>query len=315
MSLLLADPARPPSAIRLRCPLPLPILVAGLLLQAVAGCASVSRSGPVSDDVASCRQLSQRGVAALERGDVATAEPLLAQAVKACPVDADARRGYGEALWRRGNASGAVAEIEQAATLAPHDTTLAVRAGQMNLTVGRTDRAARWADLAIRQDPRLATAWALRGRVQMHEGDFEQALADLHRSLGYAPDDTTVLADVAFSYRQLGEADRALSTLQRLSDLYPPNETPARILYEQGLALAALGRGDDAIESFTAAMRLGGSPAENLYQIAQVRWHSGQVAAARRAAMQALHVQPHHPASARLMHEIDLASRAGELLR
>ena len=74
----------------------------GLQCLCTSGCQMFRHQGPVSKSVAESRQLSQRGLGAMERGDVDAAEKLLGDAVKACPTDIDARRQYAEALWQSG---------------------------------------------------------------------------------------------------------------------------------------------------------------------------------------------------------------------
>ncbi len=66
------------------------------------GCRIPGLGGPVSDSLANSRQLSQQGIAALDRGQQSEAERLLAKAVAACPTNAEARRDYAESLWQRG---------------------------------------------------------------------------------------------------------------------------------------------------------------------------------------------------------------------
>ena len=64
-----------------------------VILAAVAtGCRLPGTEGPVSRSLVTCRQLSQRGVSAMERGEYDSAETLLAGAVEACPVDVESRR-------------------------------------------------------------------------------------------------------------------------------------------------------------------------------------------------------------------------------
>ena len=64
------------------------ILGAGIL----SGCATFRKQKVVSDSVATCRQLSCEGVAAMERGHLEHAHELLEKAVKISPGDIEARR-------------------------------------------------------------------------------------------------------------------------------------------------------------------------------------------------------------------------------
>ena len=67
---------------------------------AMGGCRLPGRDGPVSQSLATSRQLSHRGVNALEHGDAQGAASFLGEAVKSCPADPQARAHYAEALWQ-----------------------------------------------------------------------------------------------------------------------------------------------------------------------------------------------------------------------
>src|ERR1700677_1073468 len=109
-------------------------MFAGLLAcVTAAGCRTISHEGPVPRSVATCRQLSQQAINAMERGDWKGAEPLLVRALQTSPADVEARRNYAETLWHRGATAQAVAQMEEARRAAPDDTGLAVRAGEMHL--------------------------------------------------------------------------------------------------------------------------------------------------------------------------------------
>ena len=103
----------------------------------------MSGRGAVSERVADCRYYTQQGIAASDRGDGAEAELLLSKAVASCPIDVDARRHYGEALWQRGAWHEAVTQIEHAIQLSRHDPALPARAGEMYLALGELTKAGR----------------------------------------------------------------------------------------------------------------------------------------------------------------------------
>ena len=188
----------------------------------LAGCHLPGRDGPVSQSLATCRQLSQQGVAALERGQHEQAEKLLSKAVKACPADPEARRHYAEALWQRGDRTNAVAQLEQAARQSGDDAALHVRLAEMHLAMSRPDAARQSAEQAVQRNPRLAAAWIVRGQVLRAAGDTQQALADCQRALLFASDDRRALLEIAELQRQLNQPERALQTLQCLADTYTP---------------------------------------------------------------------------------------------
>jgi len=215
------------------------LTVTCLLAVVLSGCQMPGREGAVSRSLATCRHLSQQGVAALEREQVQQAETLLGKAVAACPIDPEARRHYAEALWRGGARPEAITQLDEACRLASEDATLRVRLAEMHLLVGQLEPARQSAQQALDLNPKLPAAWAIRGRVMLVGGQPQEALADFHRALGYAPGDRQILLEVAELYRQLSWPQRALATLHSLADTYSPGEEPQQVLYLMGLAYTA----------------------------------------------------------------------------
>jgi tetratricopeptide (TPR) repeat protein len=270
----------------------------------LAGCATFGRRGPVPEDVATCRELTQQGVAAIEMGQWDQAEALLSRAVEASPVDATTRRHLAEVLWHRGAAEEALLQIEAAVRLDGTDAAMIVRAGEMLLASGATDKALERANEAIRLNPKLSTAWALRGRVYWRLNETDRALADLQRALQYAPDSSDVLMDVAALYRQRGQHDRCLTTLHHLLDSYPPGEESQTALWMEGLTLGDLGRPEQAAESLLAASRQGPPNADLLYYLAQAELACGRPQDATTAVQQALAANASHEPSRKLLLEL-----------
>ncbi len=285
-----------------------PPLTVGLLLVLLpSGCRLPGREGPVSRSLATCRQLSQQGVAALERGRPQQAEALLAKAVHACPIDPEARRHYAEALWRGGARQEAVAQLDQASQLASEDATLRVRLAEMHLAAGHLEHARQKAQQALDLNPKLPAAWAIRGRVMQASGQPQEALADFHRALGYAPADQQILLEVAELYRQLNRPQRALATLHSLADTYSPGEEPQQVLRLMGLSYTALGRYEDALESLSAAAVREDPTPEIFYRLAEAELLAGHPAEAEAAARHALALHPHHQPSRQLLDRLQLA--------
>jgi tetratricopeptide (TPR) repeat protein len=289
--------------IRLRLP------VAALTTLLVVGCRLPFREGPVPQSLTECRRLSQQGVTALERGEQSKAETLLAQAVAACPVDAEARRHYAESLWRRGVRQDAIAQLEEAGRLAGDDATLWARLAEMRLDNGQPELARQDAEQALKLDPKLASAWAIRGGVSRAAGRPHEALTDYLRALSYAPKDRAILQEIAELHRQLNQPERALQTLQTLADTYSPGEEPGQMLYLTGLAYMALGRYDEGRESFSAAVLHGKPTAEMLCRLGEAELLAGHAAEAADAARRALALEPQHQPSRELLGRIELAQQ------
>jgi len=254
----------------------------------------------------------------MERGQQQQAEQLLAQAVKICPADPEARRNYAETLWLHGSKAEAIAQMEEVARNGGEDAEFLTRLAEMYLAAGRIDAAGQSIQQALDLDPKLASAWAVRGGVMRASGQPRQALADYLRALRYAPGDSKILLEIAELYRQLDQPERALQTLQVLADTYAPGEEPQQVLYLTGLAYTALGRHSDAVESFTAALMRDKPTPEILCRLGEAELLAGHTDEAFNDVQQALALEPQHQPSRELVSRIELARRAlepGKILR
>ena len=276
-----------------------------------AGCQFLRRSGPSEAELANARQLSQRGLAAMDQGNWEQAENLLAGALEESPDDWQMRAYYAEALWRRGESQRSIEQLAALPNLRAPDATSAVRIGGLLLEMNEPELARRLADLALDMNPQSSAAWALRGRTWLKVGDFDQALADLNRALDYDPNNQSVLLDVAELHRANNRPERALSTLQYWINLYPPGEEPQQALYLQGLAYEALQRPRDSVASIAAAVARGNPTAQMLYELANAENRAGDAESARRSLRQALDLDSAHRPSLALLQQLDLGSEVG----
>jgi tetratricopeptide (TPR) repeat protein len=285
-------------------------MIAMALVGVVSGCRTLNRS-PVPQSVATCRQLTQQGINAKERGDWKRAESLLDRAVQASSSDVDARRNYAETLWHRGARDEALLQLKEARRLSGEDPGLAVRTGEMHLALGHVGEASHMADEALRLDPKLAQAWALRGRVASSMGQPHAALADYQRAQGYAPSDDEIPLLVAETYRQLNQPERALTALQSLAEHNSPGQEPQKVLYLEGLALTALHRYDDAARTLVLAARRDSPSAEILFRLAEAELLAGRISSAQTTLEQSLALDPDHAPSRALAGRVALAATSG----
>ena len=291
-------------------------LIGGVLATVLAaGCQFAGGKGPVSKSLATCRQLSQQGIAAAERGQMARAERLLSRAVSTYPLDPEARRNYADVLWQQGTREDAVAQLKEAARLAGEDATIRVRLAEMYLATGQIGLARRNAELALDLDPKLSTAWAIRGDLTGAAGQLDQALADYHRALGYAPDDRRIMLQIAELYRRMNRPERALATLQSLADRYSPGEEPPQVSHLLGNSLVALGRYEEGIENLSAAIDRAGPTPELFCSLGEAELLAGRPAAAAAEARRALTLKPQHGPARQLLQRIELAERPGQVFR
>ncbi|MGD9645855.1 MAG: tetratricopeptide repeat protein [Pirellulales bacterium] len=275
-------------------------------LTLTAGCQLTGRDGTVSRNVMKCRELSQVGISALDRGDTPEAERLLAEAVDTCGSDAEARRYYAEALWQRGARDAALEQLGTAVRLSTDDAPLFVRLAEMQLELGRFEPARENADRAVDLDPHSTRAWVVRARIKEQTGRLRDALADYHRALSFEPNDAETLLRVAELHRRLNEPRRALATLQSLRETYPPGEEPPQVMLLMGMTAAALGRYEEAASDFDVARQRGDNSPDTLYLMADAQHRAGHSAQAQQLLDTLGAVAPQHPGYVRLANELRL---------
>jgi tetratricopeptide (TPR) repeat protein len=293
-------------------PVAVTLCLTGLIAISSSGCATFGRRSREAEAAAACRELSQQGAAAIQAGQWEQAETLLRQGLETSPDNVEIRRQLAEALWHRGSANEAMSHIAAAARLEPNSAPLAVRAGEMALASGAYDAALDRAEDALRLDPRLASAWALRGRTFQKLKNSDRALADLQRSLVFDPDNTETLMELANLYRSIGEPARCLTTLHHLSDTYSLGGEPQEVLMLEGLTLMDLKRPYEAAEVLLAASQRGLPNADVLYHLAEAQSDAGKYADATNSAQQALAIDSTHQASLELLTQLEARASAFE---
>lgn len=304
----------------LSCSSPIAVACRGavwlLLPLTLVGCRAWPwRPGPVSPSVATCRDLSRQGLAAIEQGQWPQAEHYMSGAVAACPIDVEARRHYAETLLKRGAAAEALVQLDEAMRLSSHDASLAVRSGEIYLSMGQMDAAAQRAERALQIDATSADAWALRGRLMAAQGDLRRTLSDLQRALSYHPDDRALLFEISQTYRKLNRPDRALVCLQTLAETYSAGEEPRELLIEQAQMLTSIARHGDAAAMYEQALRRGASTPDLQFNLAHSYLAAGQPHRAAHAAQAGLTLAPNDPRGRELMSQLPARPMEGPLRR
>lgn len=274
-----------------------------------AGCACFRRE-KVDSNVVSARQLSLQGIDALQRGQWEDAESRFASALQKNPADERAHRHYAEVMWHRGEHNTAIRHMEKSVRLSGGDTSLLVQLGEMYLKQGNIDAASECADEAIDVNNQLSGAWALRGDIHRQRGEPNEAMECYHRAVSHQPHYPHVQMALAELYRQADRPRRALATLSSLANQYPPDQVPQEIEFQRGLALTALGRYQDAVETFAAATQRGEPSADLLYHLSEAQFLAGNAASAQLALQAALTKAPNHSAGLKLHDRLERHSQA-----
>lgn len=257
-----------------------------------AGCRGL-RSWNREQGITEARQFSLRGADALQIKKFDDAETLFAEALRRCPTDERAHWGMAEVYSHKGNCQAATVHMGEASRLSGNNPDLLVRLGEMHLSIGQTELALQQAEMALLSNRQHAAAWHLRGRIHQQQERWQEAIDCFHRALMAKPNNPEVQMAVASIYQRLGRPQRALATLERISDLQSTQQQTSRVLLLKGQALAGLGQSEDAIVCLREALRQADTTDGSFYlELAQLQHDLGQIAEARISLGHALQLQP-----------------------
>jgi len=252
------------------------------------------------------RQFSLRGADALQVKKFDDAETLFSEALRRCPTDERAHWGMAEVQAHKGNCQAATVHMEEASRLSGNNPDLLVRLGEMHLSVGQTDLALKQAELALNSNRHHSGAWYLRGRIYQQQHQWQEAMDCFHRALMVRPNCPEVQIEVASIYQRLGRPQRALATLERMSDLQSTEQRIAKVLLLKGQALASLGQSDDAKLCLREAVHRAHPEDSALFlELARLQTDLGQIAEARISLGHVLQLQPTNNEALTLQARID----------
>jgi tetratricopeptide (TPR) repeat protein len=265
------------------------VIVPLLLMSALSGCAGLKPRGGVDQEVLLGRRLTQRGIDALDRGQVNQAEVHFTEALDCCPTNISARCRLADCLWKRGANQDAIAHLSEALARSRHqDTAMLVRLGQMRLDIGEMQQAKQLVDEALKSSPDDPGAWRLQGAIQHRERHRIQALASYQRSLALAPENLEAQLAVAEIYHELDRPGRTLATLRHVDTWLAVDEQPPRVLALKGIALHRLERYDEASEMLAIAVERDERNHALLTLLARAQYESGRYEQARHTIRDAL---------------------------
>lgn len=232
--------------------------------------------------LATARQLRLRGADALQQQKYSDAETLFSESLRHSPNDEQAHWGLAEVLYQRGECNQAAQHMNEAAKISGNDPARLVRLGEMQMEAGQADLAMIQADMALASDWQHAKAWELRGRVLEKRGQSQEAMEAYHRSLLSQPNNPAVQLALASIYLQLDRPQRALATIERMSDLQNPSYDKADTWLLKGTALARLGQVEESRNCLKeASQRVDGTSDQLCLQLAKLQSELGDWSDAR----------------------------------
>src|SRR6185437_7362993 len=130
---------------------------------------------------------AMRGLAYLDRNDVAHAIGDLNQAVTLAPEFAPAYQNRGNAWYARGNYGQAMSDYDMTIKLDPNTASPYVNRATLRRDLGNIDGALEDFAKAISINPRHAGAYSARGELYMRQHNSARATADLDQAIRLSP--------------------------------------------------------------------------------------------------------------------------------
>ncbi|HEX4036916.1 MAG TPA: tetratricopeptide repeat protein [Acidobacteriaceae bacterium] len=189
---------------------------------------------------------------AVNRGDAATAQPLLMELQARHPDSFEINESLGLIYAGEDNLPAALPLMTAAAAERPDSEVASVNLGVTCLKLGRKEDGARALEHAVRLNPQDARAQGALGQAWMEMGQPARAAGAFQQALTVGGDNGTLLYNAALAEFDAGEAARAAPLLARLPGV--EKSAAAQSLY--GDVEEKLGRYKEAGQHYINAARL-----------------------------------------------------------
>jgi Tfp pilus assembly protein PilF len=271
-----------------------------------AGCRSFRQQKHQQAELTTARQFSLRGADALQQQKYDVAEALFSESLRHSPTDERAHWGLAEVLYHRGDCQAAATHLQEASRTSGNNPDLLVRLGEMQMEEGKSEQAMVQADMALAVDWQHARAWELRGRVLESRSQWQEAQEAYHRSLMSQPNNPSVQIALAKIYQVSGRPQRALATLERMSDLQNPQYNAASTWALKGAALVSLGQFEESRVCLREASQRATNKDQQVFlQVAQLQAELGDLADARVNLGRVLSQDPNNPVALNVQQQLE----------
>ena len=191
---------------------------------------------------------------AMNRGDHASALPLLKQALAESPGDAVVHNSYASALAATGRLAEAVAEYRRATALSPDYPDAHNNLASALVQTGRHDEAVAEFRKALALKPEFAEAHAGLGGVLAQAGRVDESIPHLQKAVELSPQNPGTLANLCLALSLAGRPQEAIPHAEQAAAL--TGRRNPLILDLLGRLYAQAGRLPEAAETARQALAL-----------------------------------------------------------
>ncbi len=218
----------------------------GQLAQAQAIYEDVLKAQPEHADA-----LHLLGIVTFQLGDPQRAIALIGKATQLHPNNADYHCNLGIVLAAIGQSGPASARYDEAISIRPEFAEAYNNRGLLQADSGRLDDAIESYDKALEIKPNFASAYSNRGIVLAERGQLEAAVADYEKAISISPNYAEAHSNLGIAQAKLGQPEAAVDSYDRAIALKPDY---ADAFYNRGNALKQLKKIDAAVLSYKKAL-------------------------------------------------------------
>ena len=204
--------------------------------------------------IVSARSWANGGLEAMQSGHLQRAQGFFTRAAEQHPTDFRTRANLARTHFRSGEIDRAVQEMEKAVSLSDNDPWMKVELGQMYLSKGDLVKARQQAGQVIAAKHNFVPGYTLLGQVSSRAGDYDQALAYLHKAASLDPSDLSIPLELVKVYRGNNEPRKALAAIDHLLLHHPIDSQPEQAILAKADILIELGQDSTAIATLRQAM-------------------------------------------------------------
>ncbi|MCB9729481.1 MAG: tetratricopeptide repeat protein [Deltaproteobacteria bacterium] len=209
--------------------------------------------------------LVNQGVAALERGDVGTAQSNFARATRLDPENATAHYQLGLVLrYHREEPAEALKHFQTAEQLSPDDPDVLYQIGRLQTSEGQAESGLTYLNRAIEADPNMEPAWYFKGEALKALGRLQDADAAWREAIAIQPQDARPFLALAAMY-EAHDADDAARAVYEAGLRH--NGGNADLLNSLGVLELRRNQNDAAIKHLNDALSRDGSRTDALFNL------------------------------------------------
>ena len=255
-------------------------------------------------------QAAQLALNALQAGNLAGAQTILARALRETPNDADILHLTGILYRRQGRTQEALALFERALAAAGDRPDIRNNLGITLASLGQLDKAEQCYREALKLDPNFPDAAYNLGLLLIERTKWPEARVALEQALTIRPEHARALDALGIVLRELSDNQAALIAATKAVALTP---TSPSALHNLAQTYLALGRYEEAIPTYEKALALIPNSDATWIGLGHAHRALGSPEKAKTAYQNAVNINPGNPDAHRLLNEIVWQSGATAL--